>query len=310
MSETTRGGGVHIVGVHGIGQGRTNEVRLAYDWGNALARGLRRRPGATGTAVPALTVPHYTGLYKPDAPGGGRHLGLGPGPGLADAELPGADGPMDEREEEFVLQALTAYAPGPLPEARPHQGTLGAPLPYVPGAVTRRLAAADARHGRGAGTKVLVLVRQAYRYLYEEELGEQIRKVIRAEVERSGARVLIAHSLGSVIAYDMLHRRELRDPGIHTLLTCGSPLGWLTVRRGLPGDAHVAVPEWLAWHNFHADGDPVTGGAGLAHVVTSGSLLDTRVNNGLAAPHDAVRYLAQADVADTVAALTADDTPL
>ncbi|MGW2998004.1 hypothetical protein ACWDA9_42445, partial [Streptomyces sp. NPDC001193] len=221
----------------------------------------------------------------------------------SDSLVPGASGPMDAQEEEFVLQALAAYAPGPLPEARPYQGTLGAPVPYVPDAVTRRLAAADAQHGRGAGARVLVLVRQAYRYLHEEELGAQIRKVVRTEIERSGARVLIAHSLGSVIAYDMVQRRELQEPGIHTLITCGSPLGWLTVRRALPHDSHLAVPESLAWHNFHAGGDPVTAGGGLAHAVTSGSLRDTRVDNGLAAPHDAVGYLAQACLADTVAAL-------
>lgn len=297
MNETI-GAGVHIVGVHGIGQGGTNEIRLAYEWGNALKRAMVRKSGP-GAAVPGLTVPHYTGLYMPVAPGTDRHLGL------ADEEPAGADEPMDVEEEDFVVRALTAYAPGRVPEPHLHQGTLGAPLPYIPNAVTRRLAAADARHGRGAGAKVLVLVRQVYRYLHEEELGERIRKVIRAEIERSGARVLIAHSLGSVIAYDMLQRRELQDLGTHTLITCGSPLGWLTIRRGLPGDAHVSVPDSLHWHNFHAGGDLVTGGAGLAHVVTSGSLLDTRVNNGIAAPHDAVRYLAQASLADAVAALTA-----
>lgn len=297
MNEIIRDG-VHIVGVHGIGQGRTNEVRLAYDWGNALKRGLTRRYGP-GAAVPDLTVPHYTGLYQPVALDADRHLGL------ADEELPSAGEPMDAHEEDFVVRALTAYAPGPPPESRLHQGTLGAPLPYIPNAVTRRLAAADARHGRGAGAKVLVLVRQAYRYLHEQELGELIRKVIQAEIERSGARVLIAHSLGSVIAYDMLQRGELQDPGAHTLITCGSPLGWLTIRGGLPGDAHVRVPGSLHWHNFHADGDLVTGGTGLSDVVTSGSLLDTRVNNGIAAPHDAVRYLSQAPLADAVAELTA-----
>ncbi|MCX3063065.1 lipase family protein [Streptomyces beihaiensis] len=297
MNATTEAG-AHIVGVHGIGQGRTNEIRLAYDWGNALKRGLTRKYGPH-TVIPSVTVPHYTGLYRPAAVGGDRHLGPG------DVELLDADEPMGADEEDFVIQALTAYAPGPLPEARSHQGTLGAPLPYIPNAVSRRLAAADARHGRGAGAKVLVLVRQAYRYLHDEELGQQIRKVIRAEIERSGARALIAHSLGSVIAYDLLQRRELQAPDIHTLITCGSPLGWLTIRRGLPGDAHLSVPEPLHWHNFHADGDPVTGGAGLAHVVTSGSLLDTRVSNGIAAPHDAVRYLSQAPLADTVATRTA-----
>ncbi|MGV9790747.1 hypothetical protein [Streptomyces sp. NPDC003435] len=297
MNETTEAAG-HIVGVHGIGQGRTNEVRLGDDWGKALQRGLTRKYGPH-TAVPGLTVPHYTGLYRPAPVGGGRHLGPG------DADVLDADEPMDADEEEFVTRALAAYAPGPLPEARRSPDTLGAPLPYFPDAVTRRLAAADARHGRGAGAKVLVLVRQAYRYLHDEELGRRIREVIRAEIERSGACVLIAHSLGSVIAYDMLRRGELRDPDTHTLITCGSPLGWLTVRRGLPGEAHLSVPEPLHWHNLHADGDPVTGGAGLAHVVTSGSLLDTRVSNGIAAPHDAVRYLSQAALADTVRARTA-----
>ncbi|MEU7153519.1 hypothetical protein AB0B15_36715 [Streptomyces sp. NPDC045456] len=145
MNETTEAD-AHIVGVHGIGQGRTNEVRLAYDWGNALKRGLTRKYGPD-TTIPSLTVPHYTGLYRPAAAGGDRYLGPG------DVELLDADEPMGAHEEDFVIQALTAYAPGRLPEARPHQGTLGAPLPYIPNAVSRRLAAADARHGRGPGQR-------------------------------------------------------------------------------------------------------------------------------------------------------------
>ncbi|GGS86748.1 hypothetical protein GCM10010270_68630 [Streptomyces violaceus] len=43
-----------------------------------------------------------------------------------------------------------------------------------------------------------------------------------------GARMVVAHSLGSVVVYDMLSRGEA--PYVTMLVTCGSPLGWPPAR--------------------------------------------------------------------------------
>jgi hypothetical protein len=51
---------MRIIGVHGVGQGRTNEIRLAYDRGKAITPSPGRRPDAARAVVPTLTVPHYT----------------------------------------------------------------------------------------------------------------------------------------------------------------------------------------------------------------------------------------------------------
>jgi pimeloyl-ACP methyl ester carboxylesterase len=51
------------------------------------------------------------------------------------------------------------------------------------------------------------------------------------EVLTDEPRVLVGHSLGSVVAHHVLH--EVRDHGVETLITLGSPLGLSSVRRRL-----------------------------------------------------------------------------
>jgi len=82
--------------------------------------------------------------------------------------------------------------------------------------------------------------------------------------------ILIAHSMGSLIAYDVLwelsHRSEKQDtsPGrIRLLITVGSPLGNTTIKNSILGDRYG--PENIryfptcvdAWHNYSALGDVV-----------------------------------------------------
>jgi hypothetical protein len=89
-----------------------------------------------------------------------------------------------------------------------------------------------------------------------------IRSVLQELIEQHGDDeiMVIGHSMGSVVAYDVL--RNLRDTGIRIahLITIGSPLGLSAVKQKIRAEWDRAekqprVPEVLtdSWHNF---GDP------------------------------------------------------
>jgi hypothetical protein len=89
------------------------------------------------------------------------------------------------------------------------------------------------------------------------------RKAVRATVAQAirehGARVVVAHSLGSVVAYETLHAHQ--DLDIDLLLTLGSPLGLPAIMRKLdpePVAGRGARPPGVRhWVNIADVGDLV-----------------------------------------------------
>jgi hypothetical protein len=94
-------------------------------------------------------------------------------------------------------------------------------------------------------------------------IGDRIRDLLRTELQRcwaAGDRVLLmAHSFGSVIAWDTLW--SLRDHGgaIDLFLTLGSPLGTHYIRRRLLGSGVRGAGRYprgiRRWRNLSAIGD-------------------------------------------------------
>lgn len=111
--------------------------------------------------------------------------------------------------------------------------------------------------------------------------------------------VVVAHSLGSLLAYDTLTHPDTSDarPGV-TLLTIGSQLGSPFLRREF--GAYLTVPRVRRWVNVLNPGDRV--------FVSPLRIADDRFverrehfgDGGLAASHDAVGYLSTATVEDEV----------
>lgn len=91
--------------------------------------------------------------------------------------------------------------------------------------------------------------------------GRLIRERLRESIAdaangRPGGIVLCAHSLGSVIAYDVLceaHRAGTRLP-VASFISCGSPLEWtLRLRAALGGDGTSALDDIgaIPWTNIY-----------------------------------------------------------
>ena len=103
-----------------------------------------------------------------------------------------------------------------------------------------------------------------------EPRGAKVRKVVTDKIEEAmamtGGVILIGHSLGSVIAYDVVRNNiKAGSPlNIKTLITMGSPLKWVTdIRRaengenGPPDPAALSLPG-IRWINIHDKEDPIT----------------------------------------------------
>ncbi|MFE9881157.1 hypothetical protein [Streptomyces sp. NPDC005784] len=282
---------LHVVGVHGIRQRDTNALKLAEDWNLALAEGISLHCGPT-SSIPSVTTPYYGDVF----PKGRFQLGDdAPSEGLAES---------DEEELALLAQALEAHTP-PVPGERSAVGTLGAPPPVSP-RITAALARIDRRCGPGVGKALLSRVSEVYGYFSTrpkyDGMADTVRDRVREAVEQSGATLIIAHSLGSVIVYDMFRRGRFpsgADGGVSMLITCGSPLAWLPLRRelGVRVSDELQLPPGVRWLNVFDPSDPVTAGVGLS--VIAPGVTDVAVDND-DDPHAAGRYLEQQPVAAAV----------
>ncbi len=105
----------------------------------------------------------------------------------------------------------------------------------------------------------------------------------------SGDLLLIGHSLGSVVAYDVLHYLP-KDTHVELLLTIGSPMARKPWRSTLaPYRSRFPTAAVTSWINLVNTGDWVTGGDGV-HLWYP-QAIDTFANLGLG-NHAETHYLA------------------
>lgn len=118
-----------------------------------------------------------------------------------------------------------------------------------------------------ANERMQLHLRDLRRYLKNDnEIAEHTRQMLkmplRAAVEAERPILLIAHSMGSVIAWDSLWQmahNERDRMNIDLLLTMGSPLGQRLIQRRLQGSAEDAERRYpnsiRRWTNLAAVGD-------------------------------------------------------
>ncbi|WP_028065251.1 hypothetical protein [Solirubrobacter soli] len=128
----------------------------------------------------------------------------------------------------------------------------------------------------------------AQRYRRDAKRRHAIVRRILQDLPRTGELVIVAHSLGSVVARDLIYHLP---PGceLTLLITIGTPLALGPMREHLK-DANRRFPyETMgAWLNLVGAGDMVTGHRGLAQI--EGQALDVFIDTNRS--HDATAYLA------------------
>jgi hypothetical protein len=139
-------------------------------------------------------------------------------------------------------------------------------------------------------------LKQVSQFLSDETVKEQVIARIHDEVDAS-TRVVIGHSLGSVVAYEYLCRYQ--PSSVELLLTTGSPLGIpnLVFERLTPAPAHGkgVWPDSIAdWVNVADTNDIVALRkqlAGLFAASSAGAKIDDRLVDNGDQPHLITRYL-------------------
>ncbi|MGW6356961.1 antibiotic ABC transporter ATP-binding protein [Streptomyces sp. NPDC055092] len=164
----------------------------------------------------------------------------------------------------------------------------------------------EARFFRPVSERMLIgELKQVRRYLDEPPVWQAARAAVAAEIG-ADTRVVVAHSLGSVVAYEALC--ENPDWPVTDLVTVGSPLGLPVIHRRLsplPVEGRGAWPGGVArWTNVADPGDIVALVGELAPRFASGpgdGVADRTITNGVRM-HDFERYLTAPKTGTAVAA--------
>jgi pimeloyl-ACP methyl ester carboxylesterase len=221
-----------IIGVHGLNN-KPEAAILEESWRTSIAEGLARHGGA-GKAKVRFQLVYWADLMYGE--------------------------PLDQGA--LLEPYVAAEGSGPLPRA---------------GLSVRRVTAARVRGGLGRALQKASRVRVGERvvsgtvkakmpdlHLYRND--EQMQRAVQDRLVkrlRSARRwrrrvMLIAHSMGSIVAYDVLSNagRALKGLEISHFVTVGSPLGLAGLKTVVEGSP--CVPECVArWSNFSDPKDPV-----------------------------------------------------
>jgi hypothetical protein len=141
----------------------------------------------------------------------------------------------------------------------------------------------------GGERAVLFAVKQVREYLHNPDMKQAIQERIVQKVT-DDTRIIIGHSLGSIVAYECLCAHP--EWNVHTLVTLGSPLGIspLIFESLTPKpQAEVGIyPPVQQWFNIADEGDIVALEKQLAP--RFGAVVDHLIHNGWES-HSAKRYL-------------------
>ena len=271
-----------------------------------------------GSQMPSTRVAYYAGVRWPPATGGGS-----------------AAAPQRSNRRRRVIAIRSSMQPGVSAEAAAAQvvaATLSSPRPAGRGAAaaapppspaevaqaTRlveelyreadRIASRSPTRRRGTALgptfpdpifRFIVgkFASDVVDYLYGP-FTDAMRAPVRAALLASPSpKVIVAHSLGTIITYDVLSEPALQGLEVDLLVTVGSPLGIGNVQNRLRDRAGRPnpVPKSLtAWSNFADRFDPVALEATLRDEFDppKNFAADEEVNNQARNNHDLTGYLA------------------
>lgn len=244
-----------LIFVHGRAQEHKDAAALKAEWLEALDEGLRK----SGLTLPIpesdVRFPFYgTTLYD---------LVDGRSPGeAAEIIVRGTDTGPDERR---FIQAV-------LEEVRQKAGITDEQLAEVAGQdvvergplqwewVQAVLRAVDRFVPHGSGGAIALVTRDVYQYLRNAAIRQYIDEGVAQALLSERESVVVAHSLGTVVAYNMLTQLGAsRRWQVPLFITLGSPLGVNAIRttmRGLTSPLRCP-PCALNWFNAMDERDIV-----------------------------------------------------
>jgi pimeloyl-ACP methyl ester carboxylesterase len=280
-----------VVCVHGVGQHRETPNTLHAAWAPALCGGVSLADGIL--AEEAVSCAFYGDLFRPP----GRRLSV------VDPLIQAEDLGLFEQDllvkwwEEAARTDLAVIAPDARTLARTSRSAQAA-----------LRALSGSRFFAALGERALLGdLRQVRDYFHNPETRRQARQRV-SEAVTDDTRVLVGHSLGSVVAYEALRA----NPGwpVKMLVTLGSPLGIpnlifdrldptpLSAAEAQPGPRGRWPGKGREWVNVADEGDVVALVKDLQ--VGFGPGVDCWVVDNGATAHDVRPYLTALETGQAV----------
>jgi hypothetical protein len=243
-----------LVFVHGRAQENKDAVALKAEWLDALDEGL----GKSGVSLPIpetdVRFPFFGDtLYQMV---GGKNADE-----AASVIVRGTDALDDEKR--FVRSIIQ--------EVATHAGITETQLAQVTGEeVIERgplnwewfqgfLRAIDRYVPHGSGTSIALFTYDVYQYLKNSNIRQKIDTGVGAAIDAGVETVVVSHSLGTVVSYNLLRQQgHLRGWKVPLFLTVGSPLAISEIRKTLRSFAPTRCPQCVSrWFNAMDDRDVV-----------------------------------------------------
>ncbi len=244
-----------LVLIHGRSQQNKDSIALKAEWLDALDEGLGKSGLTLPIPEPDVRFPYYgdtliqmvEGLSADNA---------------ADVVVRG-DGASDDeaRFTKAVLEEMRQQAgitDEQLAEAVGQEVVDRGPQNW--GWVQGILKAFDRFVPHGSGASIALLTKDVYKYLknpgIQAEIDEGVCQAFKPGVET----VVVSHSLGTVVAYNVL-RREGHKRGwkVPLFITVGSPLAVTEIRKTVSGMGPLRCPECAGgWFNAMDERDVVS----------------------------------------------------
>jgi hypothetical protein len=231
-----------LVFVHGRSQEHRDAAALKAEWVEAWKQGLAKNGLTLPISDEEIRFPYY-GQTLFDLVNGA------PGSAVSDVIVRGED--LNENEARFIgdfvleLQSQCGITDLQVQELAAETMIERGPLNWK--WVRLVLQALDTHVPGASSTSISLATRDVYLYLrnpgHRDVIDTGVRRALTPGVET----VVVGHSLGSVVSYNLL-RRDGRDLGwkVPLYVTLGSPLAVTAVRDALRPVAHpVCVTKWL-----------------------------------------------------------------
>jgi hypothetical protein len=199
-----------VLGVHGIGQQYKTGPELTQAWLYPLRGGLEvagSRATADNLAETDVRVASFGDLFRPKG-------------AMAGGVPPYTPADVKSGPERDLLQAWYEAAVAQDPSLGPPAGALGTGRVAAQAMVERLL---RWRSFAGVAQRAFIgNLKQVTAFLVKSEVKQRVLQRVAEEVTPD-TRVIIGHSLGSVVVYEYIARYS--PPQVELLVTLGSPLG-------------------------------------------------------------------------------------
>ena len=220
----------HLVFVHGRAQYGKDAAALKQEWIIALKAGLAKSGLTLPVADDEIRFPYYGDTLDQIVKGSRVDDAV-------DIVVRGVPSSLEEQDflAEYLVELKAAAG------IADHAGVQRGPLNWA--WVQAFLSVLDKTVPFASAAGVALFTTDVYQYLQRKDLRKLLDDGVRSAFVPGSETVVVSHSLGTVVAYNVLHSASLKVP---LFVTLGSPLGISAVKRKLQPVSHPsAVGTWF-----------------------------------------------------------------